>query len=125
MMLAGELRHLVNNNGSRRHVDTDCQSFSCEHHLHQPTHKKCFNNLLERGHHAGVVGCYSRLDLSTKCSEAECCEVIVAQACYAGIHNFANLGALNFARKPYARFVAHGSRFVTLIATEYEVNRWQ
>jgi hypothetical protein len=54
--LAVELFELLENDGTRGHVDAECERFSGEHHFDEFALKEFFDNLFERGQKPGVVG---------------------------------------------------------------------
>jgi hypothetical protein len=56
VVLAGELGELLDHHRAGRHVDAHGERLGGEHHLHQPLDEAASTDLLERRHHAGVVG---------------------------------------------------------------------
>ncbi len=63
VVVAGELRELLDHDGPSRHVDPDRERLGGEHHLHEALDEAGFDDLLERRHHAGVVGSEPGLEL--------------------------------------------------------------
>ena len=62
MLLAGELRELLDHHGARRHVDPDREGLGGEDDLDQTLDEARLDRLLERRDHPGVVGGDARLE---------------------------------------------------------------
>ena len=75
VVLAGELGQLLDHDGARRHVDAHGEGLGGEHHLDQPGGEARLHHLLERRHHAGVVGGDARLEAGQEAAVAEHREV--------------------------------------------------
>ena len=75
MVLAGELRQLLDHDRSRRHVDPDGQGLGGEHDLHEALDEALLDDLLHRRHHAGVVGGHADVELGDELCVAEHIEI--------------------------------------------------
>jgi hypothetical protein len=71
MMLSGELRELLDDDGARRHVDPDCQRLGGEHDLDQSRDEALLHDLLHRWDHAGVVSGDADVELGHELVVAE------------------------------------------------------
>ena len=106
MVLPRELAHLVDHHGAGRHVDAHRERLGGEHDLHQPAHEQCFDDFLERRHHAGVVRGDARLDLGGEHRETQCGKVVVGETLDAAVDDVTNLLALGLGRQSDAGLVA-------------------
>ncbi len=93
MVLAGELRELLDHDRSRRHVDPDGERLGGEDDLDQPFDETGLDDLLHRRHHARVVSGDPALQLCDELSEAEDVQVGVVEAAEASIDDPRDRGA--------------------------------
>ena len=80
VVVAGELRELLDHHAARRHVDADGERLGGEHDLHEPLDEAGLDDLLERRHHPGVVWRDAGLELGHELLVAEHLEVGVASS---------------------------------------------
>ena len=125
MVIAGELRQLLDHHRPRRHVDTDRQRLGGEHHLHETLREAGFDDLLERRHHARVVSSDPGLQLREELAVAEDGEVVVLHPGQPALDDLADADALVDARQLHAGSQARLRRFGARVAAEDEVDRRQ
>ena len=94
VVVAGELRQLLDDDRAGRHVDADGERLGGEHDLDQPLDEAGLDDLLERRHHAGVVGGDAGLELGEELAVAEHGEVVVGEPVEAGVDDLADAVAL-------------------------------
>ena len=106
VVIAGELRELLDDDGARGHVDADGQCLGGEHHLRQPLDEACLDGLLERRNHPGVVGGDAGLELGQELLVAEHLQVILVESLEARLSTMARMRACSspvVSRTPAAR----------------------
>ncbi len=125
MVIAGELRQLLDHHRPRRHVDTDRQRLGGEHHLHETLREAGFDDLLERRHHARVVSSDPGLQLREELPVAEDSEIVLLHPGQPALDDLADADALVDARQLHAGSQARLRRFGARVAAEDEVDRRQ
>ena len=96
--LAGELGQLLDHHGAGRHVDAEGEGLGGEHDLDESLDEAGLDRLLERRHHAGVVGGDARLEAGEPPVVAEEREVVVAEVGDVALDDLADADALVGAR---------------------------
>ena len=118
MPFAGELGELLDHHRPGRHVDADGERLGGEHHLHQTLDEARLDGLLERRHHAGVVGGDAGLELRQEGGVAEHGEVVGVDALQPGGDDLVDALALLRRRQPQtgaeARSFAASSHWLRL-----------
>ena len=85
VVVAGELRQLLDHDRPSRHVDPDGEGLGGEHDLDEPLDEARFDDFLERRHHAGVVGREPGIELGEELAVAEHREIGRVERAEAGI----------------------------------------
>ena len=125
VMVAGELRQLLDHHRLGRHVDADRQRLGGEDHLHQTLHETGLDHFLERRNHAGVVGRDSGLELTEERAVAEHREIGWIDRAQPGVDDLANPIAFGATGQPGTGSHHRLGGLVALVATEDEVDRRQ
>ena len=99
VMIAGELRQLLDHDGPRRHVDPDGKRLGGEHHLDEPLDEAGFDDLLERRHHPRVMRGQPGLQLGEELPVAEHRQVARIERSEAGIDDLADAVAIVVGRE--------------------------
>ncbi len=122
VVLAGELRQLLDHHRPRRHVDADRQGLGGEDDLHQPLDEAVLHGLLEGRHHAGVVGRDPVLEPGEELPVAEHGEVAVVHAPEVLVDDLADAVALGSRGEPQAGVEAGLGGVVAGVPAEDEVD---
>ena len=125
VMIAGELRQLLDHDGAGRHVDPDGQGLGGEHHLHEALDEAGFDDLLERRHHPGVVRSQAGLELGEELRVAEHRQIAGIERPEAGVDDPPDPVAIVVGREAQAGVETGPGSFVALVAAEDEVDRRQ
>ncbi len=126
VVVAGELGELLDHHAPGRHVDADGQRLGREHDLDQTLDETALDDLLERRHHAGVVGGDTGLELGHELRVPEDVEICRQQPVEALIGDLPHTWhGLLVVREPETGIDAHPGGLVALRPTEDEVDRRQ
>ena len=123
--LAGPLRELVDHHRPGRHVDAERQRLGGEDRLHESGGEALLDRLLERRHHAGVVGGNAGFERREPTVVAEHREVLVGQPLHAAFGDGADLLAVLGGRQAHPRLGAALHRVLARRAAEDEVDGGQ
>ncbi len=122
MVIAGELGEFLDDDAPSRHVHADGQGLGGEHDLCQTLDEALLDDLLERGHHPGMVGGDPSLELGHELLVSEDIEIRTEQAGQTLIRDLPNPRSLVLVGQPEPSGETGPSRFVALGATEDEVD---
>ena len=125
VVLAGELRELLDDDGAGRHVDAERQRLGREHDLEQPRGERLLDRFLHRRHHARVVRGEPGLEPGEPRVVAEHVEVVVGERGGVPFRDLAQLAAFGRRGQPQARGDALVDGLVAAGATEHEHDRRQ
>ena len=103
VVLAGELRELLDDDRAGRHVDAERQRLGGEHRLHEARGERLLDGLLHRRDHAGVVRGEAREQAAEPRVVAEGLEVVVVEAGRVVLGDPLELASLGARREPQAR----------------------
>jgi hypothetical protein len=123
--LAGELAEALQDDGARRHVDSQRQGLGGEDETNQPTRKQLFHGLLHRRHQPGVMRGDTRLEAVQPPLVPDHRQIGGAEVAGVGLGEVLDLGGLGGAGE--AQPSSHDSlhRIVASLAGEDEVDRGQ
>ena len=123
VVVTGELGELLDDHRPGRHVDADSEGLGGEDDLHQPFGEAGLDRLLERWHHAGVVGGDARFEPGQEAAVPEHGEVAVVHAIEPGGDELADAVALGARGQAHAGIDERLRGVVATVAREQEVDR--
>jgi hypothetical protein len=123
VVITGELGQLLDDDSPRRHVDADGQRLGGEHRAQQSGDEALLDRLLERRHHAGVVGGGAGFELGGELVVAEHCEIRLVESLESRVEDLPDRLALGTIGQAHAGIGHLAGGFPALIAAEDEVDR--
>ena len=122
MTLPVELRQLLDDNGTGRHVDPERERLGREHRLHESFDEARLDRLLERRHHSGVVGREAVLEGSQEPVVPEHIEIVITKRANLVFDDGGDVASLLRQREPKAAGEARRDGVVTRSTAEDEVD---